>query len=100
MADLSLRRGDTFKVNAKFSVAGLPYDMTGFGIEASLQYANCTPVELDAAWSDIAAGEAQVKLAHGDTLALPYGEHALRIRVIEQSGDRTSMKPKTVQVAA
>lgn len=99
MADLSLRRGDTFKVNAKFSVAGLPYDMTGFGIEASLQFANCTPVDLNAAWSDISVGEAQIKLDHAETLALSHGEHALRIRVIEIGGDRTSMKPKTVQVA-
>ena len=99
MADLSLRRGDTFKVNAKFSVAGLPFNMTGFGIEASLQFANCTPVDLEAVWSDISVGEAQIKLAHTETPALAHGEHALRIRVIEQSGDRTSMKPKTVQVA-
>ncbi len=98
MADLSLRRGDTLKVNATFSVAGLPYDMTGFDIEASLQFANCTPVDLDAAWSDISAGEAQIKLAHAETLALQYGEHSLHIRVIEVSGDRTSMKPKTVHV--
>ncbi len=99
MADLSLRRGDTFKVNAKFSVAGSPFDMTGFGIEASLQFANCTPVELEAVWSDILVGEAQIKLAHTETPALEYGEHTLRIRVVEPGGDRTSMKPETVQVA-
>ena len=99
MADLSLRRGDTFKVNAKFSVAGLPYNMTGFGIEASLQFANCTPVELEAVWSDIVVGEAQIKLVHTETPALEHGEHILRIRVVEAGGDRTSMKPKTVQVA-
>ena len=99
MPTIPLRRGDTFVASAVFSTAGVPKNMTGYTIEADLQYANCSPVALTASWTDIVTGQAKVKLAHEATALLQPGEHVLRIRAINPDGDRSSCSPITVQVA-
>lgn len=99
MPTIPLRRGDTFVASAAFSTAGVPKNMTGYTIEADLQYANCTPVVLTPSWTDISTGLAKVKLTHTETASLPAGEHVLRIRAINPDGDRSSCSPITVQVS-
>lgn len=99
MATIQLRRGDTFVAGAAFSTSGVPKNMTGYTLEADLQYANCTPVALSATWIDITIGSARIKLQHTETAALQFGEHQLRVRAINADGDRSSCSPITVQVA-
>jgi hypothetical protein len=96
---LTLRRGDTFVANAEFAVNGVAQDMTGWTLEATLQFANCTPVDLAVSWVNRAGGVAQVRLAHEATEELKVGEHELRIRAINPSGDRSSCNPVLVRVS-
>lgn len=95
---LTLRRGDTFVASAEFTASGVAQDMTGWTLEATLQFSNCTPVDLVTSWVDQDGGIAQVRLSHEDTPDLHIGEHTLRIRAIAPSGDRNSCNPVTVKV--
>lgn len=99
MGILTLRRGDTFIANAAFTVASVAQDMTGWTLEATLQFRNCTPVDLTPSWVDQVNGEAQVRLSHDNTPNLEIGDHELRVRAINPAGDRTSCNPVTVRVS-
>lgn len=99
MPTIPLRRGDTFVASAAFSANGVAKDMSGYTLEADLQFANCTPVPLTAAWVTIATGIASIRLPHADTATLQPGEHQLRVRAINAAGDRSSCSPITVQVS-
>lgn len=99
MPTIPLRRGDTFVASAAFSANGVAKDMSGYTLEADLQFANCTPVALTATWTTIATGLASIRLAHTATVSLQPGEHQLRVRAINAGGDRSSCSPITVQVS-
>lgn len=96
---LTLRRGDTFVANAEFAVNNVAQNMTGWTLEATLQFANCTPVELTVSWVNQAGGVAQVRLSHEDTDELQIGDHELRVRAISPTGDRSSCNPVVVKVS-
>jgi len=96
---LTLRRGDTFVANAEFAVNGVAQDMTGWTLEATLQFSNCAPVELSVSWVNQIGGVAQVRLSHEDTDDLHVGDHDLRVRAINPSGDRSSCNPVVVKVS-
>lgn len=96
---LTLRRGDTFVANAEFAVNSVPQDMTGWTLQATMQFANCTPVDLTVSWVNQAGGVAQVRLPHEDTEKLEVGDHELRVRAISPTGDRSSCNPVLVKVS-
>lgn len=98
MAIIPLRRGDDFVVTARFTTDGDPQDMTGWTLEATLRYANCTPVELATEWTDEIGGVAAITLGDTDTPNLAIGEHELQVRAISPAGVRSSSRPVTVEV--
>lgn len=98
MAVLPLRRGDTFVVNAAFKVSNVAQDMTGWTLEASMQFSNCDAIALTPSWVSQAGGTAKFRLSHEETATLEIGEYLLQVRTINPSGDRSSCAPMTVRV--
>ncbi len=98
MAIIKLRKGDDFPLRATFTSEGAPYDMSGWELEASLRYANCTPVPLVAAWVDRPLGVAALTLTEVETALLTVGEYELQLRATSPTGVSTSTVPSTVRV--
>ena len=98
MAIIKLRKGDDFALRASFTSEGVPYDMSGWEIESSLRYANCTPTPLATAWTDQPTGIAGISLTEIETMLLTVGEYELQIRATSPEGVSTSTAPSIVRV--
>ena len=101
MPTIPLRRGDDLALKAKFSdkVTNADADLTGWGISATLQFSNCTPVDLVASFVSPATGEASVELPDTETLKLHLGEHSLRVRLTNPAGVDVSAPSAIILVA-
>jgi hypothetical protein len=96
-----LRRGDDFEVAVDCfdSVTGDPLNMTGWSVEATLQFSNCPPVEMTHAWVVQASGRSKVSLTDEQTAGLTHvGEYTLQARAISPSGKKSSTLPSKVAV--
>lgn len=98
MAIIKLRKGDDFVLRATFTSEGAPYDMSGWELESSLRYANCTPEALTVAWTDRPLGVAALSLTEIQTALLTVGEYELQLRATSPEGVTTSTVPSTVKV--
>ena len=97
---LSLRKGDALQVRVEFTnqVDGTPYPMTGWVLEGSIRYANCTPVDLTASWTDEGLGVGLVELNDEQTQSLVVGDYELRVRATSPEDKPTSSAPVTLRV--
>lgn len=88
MPTIPLRRGDDLAYRATFTdkATGDAADLTGWGIAASLQFSNCTPIPLVVTETSPASGEVLIELAETETARLKLGEHALRVRLTNPAG--------------
>lgn len=97
---LSLRKGDALQVRVEFTNQsdGEPYPMTGWTLEGSIRYANCTPVELTATWTDEGQGVGLIELDADETTNLTVGDYELRVRATSPENKPTSSAPVTIRV--
>ena len=97
---LSLRKGDALQVRVEFTnmADGSEYPMTGWTLEGSMRYANCTPVELAASWTDEPTGVGLIELDATETANLTVGDYELRVRATSPGGKPTSSAPATIRV--
>lgn len=100
MGIIKLRKGDTLALRAAFTSDQLPYDMSDWTIEVTLQYANCAEIDLVATWDDQPGGIAFITLDEEGTASLNEGEHNLQLRALSPDGDTTSTVPTVVRVRA
>lgn len=101
MPTIPLRKGDDLALKATFTdkVSGEAADLTGWSISATLQFSNCTPVELTASFASPSTGEASVELADTETARLQVGEHNLRVRLTNPAGVDVSAPSAIILVA-
>lgn len=101
MPTIPLRKGDDLALKAKFTdkVSNEDADLTGWGISATLQFSNCTPVELEASFVSPSTGEASITLADTETANLKVGEHNLRVRLTNPAGVDVSSPSAIIHVA-
>lgn len=97
---IALRKGDALQVRVEFTNLsdGSEYPMTGWALEGSMRYANCTPVELVASWVDEPTGVGMVELDAAETDNLTVGDYELRVRATSPGGKPTSSAPVTIRV--
>lgn len=97
---LTLRKGDALQLRVEFTNLsdGSAYPMTGWTLEGSMRYANCTPIDLAASWTDEVTGVGLVELDAAETTDLTAGDYELRVRATSSAGKPTSSAPVTIRV--
>lgn len=97
---LSLRKGDALQLRVEFTnlADGSTYPMTGWELAGTMRYANCTPIDLVASWTDESTGVGLVELDAAETADLTVGDYELRVRATSPAGKPTSSAPATIRV--
>ncbi len=98
MPTINLRKGDDLIVAFKCTFEGDGKDIAGYTIEATLRYANCTPVSMTVNVTAAATGDGELVLDETQTPNLQVGTHLLQMRVTSPSGRTSSGLPVPVEV--
>lgn len=98
---ITFRRGDDFAYIGPVRSAGVAFDLTGWGVEASMERAGAPgTLALTATVSDAPAGIIRADQAAATTATWPTGDYTFKLRLISPAGKKVSGGDERVKVIA